>query len=86
MLYIYNNLKLIRDELKLSQNAFADLLDLNVSNICRWENSKNGMSLETALLISERLNIPISDLVGKDLSQNKDKYIRLIKLRNDNRQ
>lgn len=86
MLYIYNNLKWIRDELKLSQNAFADLLDLNVSNICRWENSKNGMSLETALLISERLNIPISDLVGKDISLSGDKYIKSIICKKNNKQ
>ncbi|MDD6277870.1 MAG: helix-turn-helix transcriptional regulator [Mycoplasma sp.] len=86
MLYIYSNLRWIRDELKLSQNAFADLLDLNVSNICRWENSKNGMSLETALLISERLNIPISDLVGKDISLSGDKYIKSIICKKNNKQ
>ena len=69
MLYIYTNLKYIRNKMKLSKNAFAEKLDTNVSNISRWENSKNGMSLETAYIISQKLNIPLPELVGKDLSK-----------------
>ena len=69
MLYIYNNLKYIRKEMKLSQNSFAEKLDLNVSNISRWENAKNGMSLDTAYEISKKLNISLPELVGKDLSK-----------------
>ncbi len=68
MIYIYSNLKRIRIYLKLSQNAFANLLELNVSNISRWENKKNGMSLDTALIISEKLNIPLPELIAKDLN------------------
>lgn len=73
MLYIYSNLKYIREQLKLSQNMFAELLELNVSNISRWENKKNGMSLDTADIISEKLNIPLPKLIGKDLR--KENYI-----------
>ena len=69
MLYIYNNMKYIRKEMKLSQNSFAEKLDLNVSNISRWENAKNGMSLDTAYEISKKLNISLPELVGKDLSK-----------------
>lgn len=69
MLYIYNNLKYIRKEMKLSQNSFAEKLNLNVSNISRWENAKNGMSLDTAYEISKKINIPLPELIGKDLSK-----------------
>ncbi len=71
MIYIYSNLKKIRNYLKLSQNSFANLLELNVSNISRWENKKNGMSLDTAWLISKKLNIPIPELIAIDLTNEK---------------
>lgn len=69
MLYIYDNLKYIRQQLKLSQNAFAEKLNTNVSNISRWENKKNGMSLDTAYTISEKIKIPLPILIGNDLSK-----------------
>lgn len=76
MLYIYNNLKYIRNQLKLSQNMFADKLGLNVSNISRWESKKNGMSLETADIISKKLNIPLPDLIGTDFEKNNYCYYK----------
>ena len=69
MLYIYNNLKYLREKLKLSRNSFANKLDINVSNISRWENNKNGMGLETANIIAEKLGIPLADIIGKDLTK-----------------
>ncbi|HIQ91046.1 MAG TPA: helix-turn-helix domain-containing protein [Candidatus Coprosoma intestinipullorum] len=78
MLYIYNNLKYIRKQLKLSQNAFAEKLNINVSNISRWENSKNGMSLDTAYNISEKLGVSLPDLVGKDLSTEELNFNKII--------
>lgn len=67
MLYIYDNLKYIREKQKLSLNSFASKLNTNVSNVSRWENNKNGMSLDTANEISKKLNIPLEDLIAKDL-------------------
>lgn len=78
MLVVYENLKWIRKKLKMSQNAFARMLDTNVSNVSRWENSKNGMSLETAFLISEKINIPLPDLVGIDFNSNEEYYMFLL--------
>lgn len=72
-MYIYENLKLIREELNLSQNAFAEKLGVNVSNVSRWESLENGMSLETAVKISEKLNVTLSNLIEKDLSTKKKK-------------
>jgi len=73
VLYIYSNLKYLREQLKLSQNMFSQLLGINVSNICRWENKKNGMSLDMANIISEKLNIPLPILIGEDFV--KEKYL-----------
>ncbi len=69
MLYIYNNLKYLREQLKLSQNSLAKKFDINVSNISRWENNKNGMGLETANIIAEKLGIPLANIIEKDLSK-----------------
>lgn len=79
MLYIYNNLKYIREKLKLSKNAFAEKLNINVSNISRWENAKNGMSLDTAYTISEKLGLPLPDLIGKDLRKEEVDFSIIIK-------
>lgn len=65
---IYKNLKEIRLYLGLSQNQFAKKLGVNVSNISRWENKKNGMSMEMAYSISDKLNIPIEKIVSKDFT------------------
>lgn len=73
MVYIYSNLKYLREQLKLSQNMFSQLLGINVSNICRWENKKNGMNLDMANIISEKLNIPLPILIEKDFV--KEKYL-----------
>lgn len=69
MIYIYDNLKYIREQLNLSKNMFAKMLCLNVSNISRWENKKNGMDLDTANIISKKLKIPLSKLIEKDLKR-----------------
>ena len=50
----------------LSQNQFAKKLGVNVSNVSRWENKNNGMSLDMAYLISKKINIPIEKLVSED--------------------
>lgn len=63
---IYKSLKNIRLYLGLSQNQFAKKLGVNVSNVSRWENKNNGMSLDMAYLISEKLNISIEKLVSED--------------------
>lgn len=73
--YFYKNLKFIRTSRGLSKNQFAKLLEYNVSTISRWENENNGATLESTIDISEKLKIPIYELVGVDLSQ-KDKKIK----------
>ena len=67
-MYIYINLKYLRQSYGLNKKQFADKIGTNVSNVSRWENSKNGITLDTAIQISNKLNIPLADLVGKDLS------------------
>lgn len=71
---IYKNLKEIRLYLGLSQNQFAKKLGVNVSNVSRWENKNNGMSLDMAYLISNKLNIPIEKLVSEDYDIRTDDF------------
>ena len=65
---IYKNLKDIRQYLGLSQNQFAKKIGVNVSNVSRWENQNNGMSLDMAYMISKKLCIPIERLVSEDFN------------------
>ena len=69
---IYKNLKEIRLYLGLSQNQFAKKIGVNVSNVSRWENKKNGMSLDVAYLVAKRLRIPIEKLVSDDFDITKE--------------
>lgn len=66
--YIYDNLEYIRKKKKLTSRALALKLDIAPSTLTRWYNGRNGITLETAMNISEKLNIPLAQLIGTDLS------------------
>lgn len=65
--YLKSNLEVIRERKNLSQNALAELLDVNQSNIVRWEAGTRTPSIDNVIHISEVLGIPLDILVGKDL-------------------
>lgn len=65
--YFPNNLKYLRKQLKMSQAAIGELIDKDQSTIANWENGKMDPSLENVILLSEKMNIPLHELVGRDL-------------------
>lgn len=68
-IYFSKNIKYIRQELKLSQNKFSELLGVNQTTIARWEDENRVPTIDTALDISEILKIPLNELIGKDLEE-----------------
>lgn len=62
------NLRFLREQKKLSQNKLAELSNVNQTTIARWENEEISPSLDNIYDLSVALNIPISDLTGKDLT------------------
>ena len=68
MNYFYNNMRYIRKQRNLSMTKFGELLGCYASTIMRWEQNNNGAALDSVLNASEKLGIPVSSLVEKDLS------------------
>lgn len=67
--YFNRNLKYIRTQKGISQQELASKLNIDRSTISRWENEDMDATLENAIQVANILNIPISDLIGKDLSK-----------------
>lgn len=69
MNYFYDNLKYIRNSMKLSQNKFATKIGFNVSTVNRWEKKELGISIDNAIIIAEKLKVPLPILVGKNMKE-----------------
>ena len=62
--YFSTNIKFIREQKGLSQNKFGELLNVNQTTIARWEDENRIPTIDKAIDISLKLNIPLNDLVG----------------------
>ena len=65
--FFNENIKYIRNQKNISQQELADKAGIDRSTISRIEQNEVETSIENVLKISAALNIPIADLVGKDL-------------------
>ena len=65
--YFSTNLKYIREQKGLSQNKLANMIGVNQTTIARWEDDNRIPTIDNAVDISEKLNIPLPELLGKDL-------------------
>lgn len=70
MSYFAKNLKYIREKLGMSKNNLAKKMGVNQSTITRWEKGEMGITIDNAYELSLLLNIPLPELVGKDLQEN----------------
>ena len=66
--FFSKNWKYIRENRNLSQNKLAEMVGVNQTTIARWEDDNRTPNLDNAIDVSEVLNIPLADLIGKDLS------------------
>ena len=72
-----NNVKNVMDYLKLTPNQLSKKLGVNQSTVSRWINKEMGLTLENAFLLSQFLNVPLSELCKenfdcKNYFQNKE--------------
>lgn len=68
--FFNKNLKNIRLAKNLSQQKLADMVQVDRSNISRWENGEVEIPLDIAYSISKALNINFVDMVSEDLIEN----------------
>lgn len=71
--YFSTNLKYLREKRNLSQNRLASMIGVNQTTIARWEDDNRTPNLDNAIDVSKILNIPLPDLIGKDLRTAKGK-------------
>lgn len=69
---IGNNLKLLRNRRKKSQEEVATELNLTRSSYSGYENSVAQPNLESLILFSDYYKVPIDDLVRRDFSKYKE--------------
>ena len=48
---------------KISQEEMADLIDVHVNTYRAWEENPGDMRLSKAMIIAERLNITLDDIL-----------------------
>lgn len=65
--YFSSNLKYLREKKKLSQNKFAEIIGVNQTTVARWEDDNRTPNLDNAIDVSNALNVPLPDLIGRDL-------------------
>lgn len=65
--FFNTNLKHLREKKGLSQNKLGALIGVNQTTIARWEDDNRIPTIDNAVDVAEALNIPLPDLLGKDL-------------------
>lgn len=61
-----NKIQKIRKDNKISQEAFAEVLNVTRQTVSNWENQKNYPDIETLILISDKYNISLDVLLKGD--------------------
>lgn len=65
--FFSTNLKYLREKNGLSQNKLAEKVGVNQTTIARWEDDNRIPTIDSAVNVASVLNIPLTDLIGKDL-------------------
>lgn len=67
MSYFSKNLKYLRENKGVSINELSKKINVNSSTLSRWENEKNGATIDNAIDVANYFDVSMADLVGKDL-------------------
>lgn len=65
--FFSTNLKYLREKKGLSQNKLAEKIGVNQTTIARWEDDNRIPTIDNAIDVASALNVPLTDLIGKDL-------------------
>lgn len=71
--FFATNLKYLRECHGMSKTDLSKKLNVHQSTISRWENETMGATVDNAYDISEIFNVPMSELLGKDLRVSENK-------------
>ena len=65
---IQENIKKLRIKMNMSQEEFADMLNVSRSTVAKWETNKSAFStVFTLVRLCDVCNVSLDDLVKKDL-------------------
>lgn len=68
--FLNNNIKYLRTQYGISQQGLADRIGIDRSTVSRIENNEIETTIDNTIKIAKALNVPLYDLVGKDLKSN----------------
>lgn len=68
--FFNKNIKFLRLSKGMSQQELADKVGIDRSTISRIENNEIETTIDNAIQFSQILNVPLPDLVGRDLEKN----------------
>lgn len=75
MSYFAKNLKYLRENKGVSINELSKKINVNSSTLSRWENEKNGATIDNAIDVANFFDVSMADLVGRDLMFDNAKVI-----------
>ena len=79
-IYFGENLKRLRKEKEMTQEALADFLGVSFQTISKWERGETYPDITTLPVISRFFNVPIDDLLGVNKAREEEKINEYLKL------
>ena len=77
-----DNIKKIRKDNNLSQEEFADLLNVSRQSVSKWESGLAYPEMDKIVMICKKFNVNIDDLLNKDISEVKSETKSKINITN----
>lgn len=74
MNYFYDNLRYLRNKKKMSMEKFGEYINQSSANISRWENKNNGITIDVANDVAQKLGYSLGELIEKDLRLEDENY------------
>lgn len=71
------NLKYLRESKGISRNKLGEMVGVNQTTIGRWETNEITPSIDNVEEVASVLNIPLPDLLIKDLTNPENSYNKL---------
>lgn len=82
---IGNRIRILRAELRMTQEEFAKTLNTATSTVCNWENDKVTPKISSLKRIAFLAGISVEELIGKEEKEERPEKTVLFAKINDNR-
>ena len=80
---IGNRIRILRAELRMTQEEFAKTLNTATSTVCNWENDKVTPKISSLKRIADLAGISVAELIGKEEKKEKQEKTVLFAKIND---